>query len=125
MKIFALTCFVICLITVLSLQVESFENHEGKPTPKKGATKKGAANGLALCKKVKFDAKKNTISAECKAKKAKKAVKATIKLSACKKIKTTKSCKLSKKNVLSCKGKKKATNDLTKLIKFDGKKLVC
>ena len=72
MKIFALTCFVICLITVLSLQVESFENHEGKPTPKKGATKKGAANGLALCKKVKFDAKKNTISAECKAKKAKK-----------------------------------------------------
>merc|ERR1711957_147244 len=108
---------------------ESFENHEGKPTgktTKKPKTAKGAANGLALCKKVKFDAKKLTISAERKAKKAKKAAKVSIKLSACKKIKASKACKLSKTNVLSCgKGKKAKKNDLTKLIKFDGKKLSC
>ena len=125
MKIFALTTFVLCLICVLTLQVESFENAEGKP-PKKAA--KGQSGFAALCKKIKFDAKKNTITAECKAKKAKKVVKASLSLKACKKIKSGKACKLSKTNVLSCKvaKKKKATTfALNKLIGFNGKKLAC
>merc|ERR1711957_1023652 len=110
--------------TVLSLQVESFENHEAKPTTGKKTGSKKAANGLALCKKVTFDAKKLTIT--CEFKKGKKAAKVSIKLSKCKKIQNaSKACKLAK-NVLTCKkGKKTAKNDLTKLIKFDGKKLKC
>merc|ERR1712166_635724 len=127
-KIFALTTFVLCFC-VLTLQVESFENAEGKPTGKGSKKTAKALTGFNSCKKVTFDAKKNTITALCKAKKAKKAAKVTLALKTCKKtIKSSKICKMAKKNVLSCKAKKakKATTfDLNKLIGFNGKKLAC
>ena len=62
MKIFALTVFVICLISVLSLQVESFE--EGKPKGCKAPSHKG---GKFTCKGFKAQS--------CKSKKCKVAVK--------------------------------------------------
>merc|ERR1711957_838624 len=108
-------------------QVESFENAEGK-APKKGGKKPAKAlTGFTSCKKVTYDTKKNTITALCKGK-AKKSVKLTLALAKCKKIKSSKVCKMAKKNVLSCKAKKakKATTfDLNKLVGFNGKKLAC
>merc|ERR1712166_534619 len=125
MKIFALTTFVLCLICVLTLQVESFENAEGK-APKKGGKKPAKAlTGFTSCKKVTYDTKKNTITALCKGKaKKSKAVKLTLSLAKCEKIKSSKVCKMAKKNVLSCKAKKakKATTfDLNKLVGFKKK----
>ena len=63
MKIFALTVFVICLISVLSLQVESFE--EGKP--------KGCK--APVHKKGKFQCGKGFKAMSCKSAKCKVAVK--------------------------------------------------
>jgi hypothetical protein len=116
MKIFALTCFVLCLFTVLSLQVESFE--EGKP--------KAKATGIATCSKVSL--KGTTLKATCNK------VKNTINLSKCKGKalkKLGKACKISK-NVISCttkgkKGKKTVAKfDLVKIMKLSKKnKLTC
>merc|ERR1712216_612326 len=65
----ALTVFVICLISVLSLQVESFE--EGKPKAKKAAAKGCKA---PTHKAGKFSCKGQK-SQSCKSKKCKVAVK--------------------------------------------------
>jgi len=115
MKIFALTLFVICLITVLSLQVESFEE---KPKGK-GKAKAAKATGIATCKKVAL--KGTTLTAQCGSKKTKN----SINLSKCKTFKNMgkgKTCKLAK-NVIKCKAGK---FNLVKLLKFNKKgKLAC
>ena len=136
MKIFALTTFVLCLICVLSLQVESFE--EGKPKTKKAAAK-GPSNFAKSCSAIKYDSKKSILSASCKNKKGKK-VKASISLAKCVTNKngklqkgkafqkssskcSVKGSKLTCKSVKNAKGKKAAsTTDLNKFIgNMDGK----
>ena len=118
MKIFALTCFVLCLLTVvLSLQTES----ESFLTKGKKVTK------FSQCTAVHYNAKTTQVSAKC----GKKALK--IKLSKCKSKKSkaiakknAKACaknKVSKKQVLSC-GKKLKIN-LTKIVSLGKKGLKC
>ena len=124
MKIFALTTFVLCLICVLSLQVESFE--EGKPKAKKGkktVVKKPTPYFGKSCIKISYDTKTMVLSASCK--KNKKVVKSTLLLTKCGKLnkgkvikKTKCSINKSSKNNLECKGKTVKKLDLNKFIKI-------
>lgn len=104
MKILALTTFVICLISVLSLKVESFETNEAETM----------GNFSATCKGIKLSGTK--LSGQCKNKKG-KYVKTTLALNTCvgnnngKLVahstnyhKSSKACKVAK-NVLNCQSK--------------------
>lgn len=106
MKILALTTFVICLITVLSLKVESFETNEVETT----------GNYSKSCKGIKLAGTK--LNAQCKNKKG-KYIKTSLNLSSCvgnnngKLVagsgsyhKSSKGCKVAK-NVLNCQSKNK------------------
>merc|ERR1712127_936801 len=97
--------------TVLSLQVESFE--EGNKKTGK-STKKGPSGFAKSCTGIKYDSKKAVLTASCKNKKGKK-MKASLKVGNCvtnsngalKKGKAFhKSCKVAK-SILSCLAKNK------------------